>query len=116
MLGMEAGRVVTTLSGGICLPLLTGYWLTFVLHLGGPSQCHRAMAFTIPLTLPCGSLACRGLVGAAALRRAAFVQFKRSYMKEPKRFVGIRNTATVDGAVPGLARNVWDQHKLVRPC
>ena len=34
-------------------------------------------------------------------------------MKEPKRFVGIRNTATVDGAVPGLARNVWDQHKLV---
>ena len=76
----------------------------------------HAMAFTIPLTLPCGSLACRGLVGAAALRRAAFVQFKRSYMKEPKRFVGIRNTATVDGAVPGLARNVWDQHKLVRPC
>ncbi|KAK9836086.1 hypothetical protein WJX81_000189 [Elliptochloris bilobata] len=33
-------------------------------------------------------------------------------MKEPRRFSGIRNTASVDGAVPGLARNVWDQHKL----
>ncbi len=69
------------------------------------------------LALPSGCLACRGAVGSAVLRRAAVVPFRSAAnMKsapQPRRFSGIRNTASVNGALPGLARNVWDQEKQV---
>ena len=71
------------------------------------------------LALPSGCLACRGVAGSAVLRRAAVVPFRSAAnMKsapQPRRFSGIRNTASVNGALPGLARNVWDQEKQVWP-
>lgn len=80
-------------------------------------EVYKYKMICVSLSLPCGSFASKSFTGSATLRRAAILPFRNvrpAVMTEPRRFTGIRNTATTEGTVPGLCTTVWETEKLVR--